>query len=139
MHLNSADKVVLQLAVNPSSHGHRKPIQNAHRADVLPVIGKFRRIVKDQNSGTTNRSCVDWKCPARMSLVHAVVRQKTIGRLCICPVLANPRNALTGALGELLEEFSESFVESDVCELATNELVFDPCLGLGGGGVINPR
>ena len=71
--------------------------------------------------------------------VHAVVRQKTIGCLSVCPVLANQGNALAGALGELLEEFSESLVEPDVCELTANEFTLNPCLGLGGGGVINPQ
>jgi len=71
--------------------------------------------------------------------VHAVVGQKTISCLCVCPVLANQGNALAGALGELLEKLSESLVESDVCELAANEFAVDPCLGLGGGGVINPQ
>jgi hypothetical protein len=69
----------------------------------------------------------------------AVVGQKTVGRLCVCPVLTNPRNALAGTLGELLEKFSESLVESDVCELASNEFTLNPCLGLGCGGVINPQ
>ncbi|HEY6264681.1 MAG TPA: hypothetical protein VIW93_07755 [Candidatus Acidoferrum sp.] len=139
MHLNSAHNVVLQLSVQVPSHG--KSMQNANRADVLPVIGKFRRIVKDQNSGIrSNESLV---CRLEVSsknvlFVHAVVGQKTIGCFCVCPVLANQRNALAGALGELLEKFSESLVEPDVCELATNKFTFNPCLGLGGG-VINPR
>ncbi len=133
MHLNSADKVVLQLFVQAPPHW--KAMQNANRADVHPVIVKFRRIVKDQNSGIRdNESLV---CGLEMSsknvlFVHAVVGQKTIGCLGICPVLANQRNALTGALGELLEKFSESLVEPDVCELAANEFAFNPCLGLGG-------
>jgi hypothetical protein len=80
---------------------------------------------------------VDRKCPARMSpLVRAVVGQKTTGCRCVCPVLADQGNALAGTLGELLGKFSESLVEPDVCELASNELAFNPCRGLGGGGVI---
>lgn len=69
----------------------------------------------------------------------AVVGEETIRRLCVCPVLANQRNALAGTLGELLEKFPESLVESGVSELAAGEFVIDPCLGLGSSGVINPR
>ena len=117
-------------------------MQNANRADVLPVIVKFRRIVKDQNSRIrSNESlvCGLEVSSKNVSFVHTVVGQKTIGCLCVCPVLANQRNALAGALGELLEKFSESLVKPDVCELAANEFAFNPCLGLGGGGVINPQ
>ncbi len=32
----------------------------------------------------------------------------TMRRLCICPILANQRNALAGATGELLEKFYKS-------------------------------
>jgi hypothetical protein len=46
---------------------------------------------------------------------------------------------LAGALGELLEKFSDLLVEADVRELAVNEFAFNPCLGFGGGGVINPQ
>jgi hypothetical protein len=55
------------------------------------------------------------------------------------PSPGKPKNALAGALGERLEKFSESLVEPDVCELAANEFAFNPCLGLGGGGVFNPQ
>ena len=124
MHLNSADNVVLQLSVQASSPSYRKPMKNANRADVLPVIVKFRRIVKDQNSRIrSNESlvCGLEVSSKNVSFVHTVVGQKTIGCLCVCPVLANQRNALAGGLGELLEKFSESLGEPDVCELAANE------------------
>ena len=117
-------------------------MKNANRADVLPVIVKFRRIVKDQNSrirSNESRACGLEVSSKNVPFVHTGVGQKTIGCLCVCPVLANQRNALAGALGELLEKFSESLVEPDVCELAANEFAFNPCLGLGGGGVINPQ
>jgi len=132
MHLNSADNVVLELAVQASSPSHIKPMQNANRADVLPVIVKFRRIVKDQNSRIRgNESLLRGLevSSKNVPFIHAVVRQKTIGCLCVCPVLANQGNALAGALGELLEKLSESLVESDVCELAANEFAFDPWIG----------
>jgi hypothetical protein len=51
----------------------------------------------------------------------------------------NQRNALAGALGELLEEFSESLVEPDVSELAAGEFTINPSVGLRGRGVINPQ
>src|SRR6266481_2009219 len=140
MHLNSADNVVLQLSVQAPRHG--KSMQNANRADVLSVVAKFRRIVKDQNSGIRGNESL--ACGLEVSsknvpFVHTGVGQKTIGCLCVCPVLANQRNALAGALGELLEKFSESLVKPHVCELAANEFAFNPCLGLGGGGLINPQ
>ena len=131
---------MLQLSVQAPPHG--KSMQYANRADILPVIVKFRRIVKDQNSrirGSESLVCGLEVSSKNVPLVYAVVGQKTIGCLCVCPVLANQRNALAGTLGELLEKFSESLVESDVCELAANELAFNPCLGLGGGGLINPQ
>jgi hypothetical protein len=136
MHLNSADNVVLQLSVQVPPH--RKSVQNANRADVLPVIAKFRRIVKDQYGGVRGSESLarGLKVSSKnVPFVHAVVGQKTTGCLRVCPVLANQRNALAGALGELLEKLSESLVEPDVCELAANKLAFNPCLG---GGVINP-
>ena len=49
MHLNSTDDVVPQLSVQTSPQG--KPMQDANRADILPVVGKLRCIVKNQNSG----------------------------------------------------------------------------------------
>jgi hypothetical protein len=51
--------------------------------------------------------------------------------------LANQRNALAGALGELFEKFSKALVESDVSEFAAGEFAIDPGLGLGSSGVIN--
>ena len=140
MHLNSADHVVLQLSVQTPPQG--KSMQDAHRANILPVIGKFRRIVKDQNSGIRGNESLarGLKVSSKNILFgDTVVGQKTIGRLCVCPVLANQRNALAGALGELLEEFSESLVESDISELAAGEFTINPCVGLGGCGVINPQ
>ena len=61
---------------------------------------------------------------------------ETTGCRCVCPVLADQWNALAGTLEELLEKFSESLVEPDVGELAANEFAFNPCRGLGGGGMI---
>ena len=84
MHLNSADNVVLELAVQASSPSHIKPMQNANRADVLPVIVKFRRIVKDQNSRIRgNESLLRGLevSSKNVPFIHAVVRQKTIGCL----------------------------------------------------------
>src|SRR5208283_4215302 len=69
----------------------------------------------------------------------ATIGQKTIGRLGVCPVLANQRNALTSAVGELLEESSESLVKPDVLELATGKFTINPCVGLGDYVVINPQ
>jgi len=62
-----------------------------------------------------------------ISFGDAVVGEKTI-RLCVRPVLANQKNALAGALGELLEKLSKSSVESDVSKLAVGEFAIDPCL-----------
>ncbi len=76
MHLNSADNVVLQLAVQASSPSHRKPMQNANRPDVLSVIVKFRRIVKDQNSrirGNESLVCGLEVSSKNVPFVHAVV------------------------------------------------------------------
>lgn len=70
---------------------------------------------------------------------HAMVGEETIACFLVCPVLANQRDALAGALGEMLEEFSEPLIESDVSELPAGEFATNPCLGSGGGGVINPR
>jgi hypothetical protein len=67
----------------------------------------------------------------------ARVGEKTVRCFCVCPVLANLRNALAGNLGELLEEFSKALVESDVSESAAGEFAIDPCLGLESSGVIN--
>jgi hypothetical protein len=117
-------------------------MQNANRADILPVIVKFRRIVKDQNSrirGSESLVCGLEVSSKNVPLVYAVVGQKTIGCLCVCLVLTNQRNPSADGFGELLEKFSESLVEPDVCELAANEFAFNPCLGFGGGGVINPQ
>ena len=68
---------------------------------------------------------------------NARVGEKTVRCFCVCPVLANQRNALAGTLGGLLEEFSKALVESDVSESAAGEFAIDPCLGLGTSGVIN--
>ena len=106
------------------------------------MIGKFRCIVKDQNSGIRGSESLarGLKVSSKNSpFGDAVVGQKTIGRLCVCPVLTNQRNALTGALGELLEELSESLVEPDVSEIAAGEFTINPGVGLGGCGVINPQ
>jgi hypothetical protein len=48
-------------------------------------------------------------------------------------------NTLTGAVGELLEEFSESFVEPGVSELVAGEFTINSCVCLGGRGVIKPQ
>jgi len=130
MHLYAPDNIVLQLSAQVSPH--RKSAQNADRADVFPVIVKFRRVVKDQKSGI--RGGEPLACGLEVScknvpFVHTVIGQKTIGCRCVCPVLANQRDALAGTLGELLEQLSESLVEPDVRELAANEFAFNPYLG----------
>ena len=54
------------------------------------------------------------------------------------PVLANQRNALANAVGELLKKLPKTVVESGVAELAADKFTIDSGLGSGGGGVINP-
>ena len=117
-------------------------MQNAHCPDIGSVIGEFRCVMEDQNSGIGGSESIarGLKVSSKnLRFGDAVVGQKTIGGLGVGPVLANQRNALADAIGELLEKFSESLVESGVSELAADKFTIDPGLGLGGGGVINPR
>jgi hypothetical protein len=74
-----------------------------------------------------------------LGLRDTLVGKKTISGFRIGPVLANQRNALAQAIGELLEKLSESLVESGVSELAASKFPSDPSLGLGSGVVGNPR
>ena len=116
-------------------------MQDANRAGILPVIVKLRRIVKNQDGGIRGGKSFArrLKVPGQnVRFSDALIRQKTIGSLGVCPILANQGNALAGAFGELLEEFSESLVESEVSERAAGDLAIDPGLGSGGGSVINP-
>jgi hypothetical protein len=66
------------------------------------------------------------------------VGEKAIGRFGMGPILAHQRNALTHAVRELLEQLSETLVESSVSELAASQFLSDPGFGLRSGGRGNP-
>jgi hypothetical protein len=59
-------------------------------------------------------------------LTHAFVIEESICRLGVRPVLTSHRNALAGAIGELLKEFPESFPQPFILELTSSKLPVDP-------------
>src|SRR5579859_6866905 len=88
-------------------------LHDADGLDILSVIVELRCVKKDQNRviGCGEAISCGLEMPRRkVSFGDAVVGEKTVCRLSVGPVLANQRNALPGAIGELLEEFSKSFV-----------------------------
>src|SRR5580658_7314572 len=138
MHQDATDHVVLRALVETIPEG--SSLYDADRLDILAVIVEFCRVVKDQNSGIGGRESIPrgLKMPCQnVPFADARVGEKTVRCFCVCPVLANQRNALPGALGELFEKFSKALVESDVSEFAAGEFAIDPSLGLASSGVIN--
>lgn len=115
-------------------------MQNANGSNIVAVVVKLGRVMKDQNSGIGGRESITRGLEMSHQNIpfgNAVVGEETIRRFCVCPVLANQRNALVSAIGKLLEKFSKSLVESDVSEFASGELAIDPGFGLGSSGMIN--
>ena len=100
-------------------------MQHANGSNIVAVIVKLGCVVKDQNCGIGRCEPIarGLKMPRQnTSFGNTMIREKAIRRLCVCPVLANQRNALASALGKLLEKYSEPLLESDVSELAPCEL-----------------
>jgi hypothetical protein len=115
---------------------------NRHHSDHANVIRlALRYISQTKSSGILAR--IAPTTSNRLAIIAQSERNRrvlwAIGRLCVCPVVANQRNALTGALGELLEESSESLVEPAVSEFAAGEFTITPGVGLGGCRVVNPQ
>jgi len=116
-------------------------VQNADGLDVGSVISKFGGVMEDQHrrigSGEpiARRLKVSGK---NLCFADTLVGQKTVSGFGVGPVLANQRNALTNAVGELLNKRFRKLFESGVAELAADKFTIDPGVGLGGGGVINP-
>jgi hypothetical protein len=102
--------------------------QNASLEGIIVMVIR----IKTRASITANRSNVDWRTPSQnIRFGDTAVREETPRCLCICQVLANQRDALAGAIGELPEEFSKSLVEPGISELAASEFAIDPGVALG--------
>jgi hypothetical protein len=61
-----------------------------------------------------------------LSFRDPLVEQKAIRSFRVGPVLASQRIALAWAMGELLEQPPEAFVQSGVPELAARQFLSDP-------------
>jgi hypothetical protein len=138
MHQNATDNVVLQTPVETLSGG--SPLHNTDGLDILAVIVEFRCVMENQNRyigcGESLARGLEMPCQ-NVTFADARIGKETVRCFCVFPVLANQRNALAGALGELLEKLSKPLVEPGVFELAAGEFAIDPGLGLGSSGVIN--
>jgi hypothetical protein len=52
-----------------------------------------------------------------------LIGQKAVSSFRVGPVLANQRNALANAVGELLKKLPKTLVESDIAELAADKSI----------------
>jgi hypothetical protein len=108
-------------------------------------IRKFGGVMEDQHRGIGGGEPIARRLKVsgkNLCFADTSVGQETVSGFGVGPVLANQRNALANAIGEL-ESCSKSFlaktlVESGGAELAADKFTIDPGLGSGGGGVINP-
>lgn len=60
-------------------------------------------------------------------LTDPVVGEKTIGSLCVGPILANQRNAFSHGAPDLRHQFAEPLVQALVGKAAARELAIKPC------------
>src|SRR5215467_8432572 len=100
---------------------------------LLSLIGKFRRVVENQDLPTYLRSSLA-RClkMARQNgvLVDALIREKAVSRLRIGPVLAHEGDGLPHSTGDLSKQLSEPLEEARVLKLASGELSVNPDLSL---------
>jgi hypothetical protein len=127
----------LRIAVEPNG----RAVRNAHGLTVRSVIGEFRGVMEEQNHLPGGGESIPRgsKVPGKdLGFRETLVGKKTIGRFRVGPALANQRDALAYAIGQLLEKLSKTLVESGVSELAASKFPSDPSLGLRSGIVGNP-
>jgi hypothetical protein len=128
------------LAISVEPNG--RAVKNAHGLTVGSVIGEFCGVMEDQNHLLGGGESVPrgLKVPGKnLGFRDTLVGKKTIGRFRVGPVLANQRDALAYAIGQLLEKLSKTLVKSGVSELAASKLPSDPSFGLRSEIVGNPR
>src|SRR5207247_3204713 len=63
-------------------------------------------------------------------LTDPVVGEKTIGSLCVGPILANQRNAFSHGAPDLRHQFAEPLAQALVGNAAARELTIKPCASL---------
>jgi hypothetical protein len=131
---------MLWLPITVAPNG--RAVKNAHGLTIGSVIGEFRGVMEDQNHLLCGGESIPrgLKVPGKnLGFRDTLVGKKTMGRFRVGPVLANQRDALADAIGELFEKLSKTLVKSAVSELAASKFPSDPSFGLRSGIVGNPR
>jgi len=133
MHQNPAHRMVARPAVIPS-------LLLAHHTDgfvLLTAVDEFRRVVKyQQRTADTGLEPLlrAGKMPSQnLFFRDAIIRQKPIGCLRRCPVLASERDASADLLRELSKQSAEPFamprvIKSTACRLMLQPTA-DPLIG----------
>jgi hypothetical protein len=100
---------------------------------LIPLIGKFRRVVENQNLASYLR-CSIARClkMARQNgfFVDALIGKKAVSRLCIGPVLAHEGDGLPHSTSNLSKQLSEPLEEPRVLKLTPGELSVNPGIRL---------
>jgi hypothetical protein len=100
---------------------------------LISLIGKFRRIVENQDLPAYLRSSIA-SClkMARQNgvLVDALIRKKAVSRLRVGPVLAHEGDGFPHSTRNLSKQLSEPLEKPSVLKLASGELSVNPDLSL---------
>src|SRR6516165_10392784 len=96
---------------------------------LISLIGKFRRVVENQNLATYLRCSIE-RClkMARQNgfFVDALIGKKAVSRLRIGPVLAHEGDGLPHSTSNLSKQLSEPLQEPIVFKFASGELSVNP-------------
>lgn len=115
--------------------GSRNPdAGHAYCFDVCTFVREFAGIVQNQRRAFARRESLARRLKMAckdLRLADLVVREKTIRRFCIGPVLADQRNALAGPACHLLKQPSKTPLQPFVPKLRSCNLALHPCLAAG--------
>jgi len=106
-------------------------VQNTDGLDVGSVISKFGGVMEDQHPGIGGGEPIARRLKVsskNLCFAYTLVGQKTVSGFGVGPFLANQRNALANAVGELLKKLSKTLVESGVAELAADKFTIEIAL-----------
>jgi hypothetical protein len=103
----------------------------ADRFGLLPLIAELRRVVQyeDRSIGRDHPIVRRLEMTGQdVRFPDPVVREKPIGRLGICPILADQRNALSYGAPDLRQEFAQPLGQTIVGKATAGKLTISPRL-----------
>jgi hypothetical protein len=108
-------------------------VKDAHRTDFAAVKGELGRIVQHEHEHVCSGQPIarGLKVASQnLSLADTVVREKTVFRFGVRPVLTGQRDGPSDFIGELFQKLSQPLAVTFIFELEPRQFTADAALGL---------